>query len=358
MKTVRKNLHRLYVLFLSVVMLYSCSKEDAPQPVVKPTTGLYVLCEGTPDANNSKLGFYDFSTGTYSGDFYSTTNQTVLGSIANNAVIYGAKIYIAVDNSGIVNVLNAGDGKLIKSISFKDESGASKGPRRTVPFNGKIYVPTIWGKSLEVIDTSSLEVTQSFSLRSSAEDVAFYNDQAFVVLQGNYKSGYDSTIAVLNAATGTEVKKINVGVNPGRVCIDNQGNLFIPVIGDYDKVQPFLAKVDANGTLVKKVDGSFDKMAFYNNQLYILSGYNGFTGVRIYDPQTMNLIQDNFIKDGTTIKIPYGISIDELNGDVYVTDAIDYTESGKVFAFDKSGKLRFSFTTTGGIGPNTVLFKR
>ncbi|RYY15190.1 MAG: hypothetical protein EOO04_28995, partial [Chitinophagaceae bacterium] len=83
-------------LLPTVIVLSACSKDDAPPtpPAVQPAKGLYILSEGT--LNDSKLGFYDLTTSTITGDFFLQQNptQTGIGQYANDMIIYGSKLYI------------------------------------------------------------------------------------------------------------------------------------------------------------------------------------------------------------------------------------------------------------------------
>jgi DNA-binding beta-propeller fold protein YncE len=53
----------------------------------------------------------------------------------------------------------------------------------------------------------------------------------------------------------------------------------------------------------------------------------------------------NFITDGTEqkIKIPYGIMVNPLTKDIYVTDAKNYVSLGTLYCFDKDGKQKWNF---------------
>ena len=59
------------------------------------------------------------------------------------------------------------------------------------------------------------------------------------------------------------------------------------------------------------------------------------------------LLDRKFITDGTekNIKIPYGIAVNRVNKDVYVTDAKDYVTPGKLHCYSALGKLKWSVTT-------------
>jgi len=76
--------------------------------------------------------------------------------------------------------------------------------------------------------------------------------------------------------------------------------------------------------------------------------------VRIFNLSSETIVQANFITDSTVITSPYGINVDTVTGEVFITDAKDYTSNGEVFCFDSFGRKKYSLTT--GINPNTVVF--
>ena len=68
-------------------------------------------------------------------------------------------------------------------------------------------------------------------------------------------------------------------------------------------------------------------------------------------------MKENFITDGTQITIPYGIAVDPLTQDVYITDAVDFTSTGDVYCFNPNGVKKFQFEV--GINPSgCFVFKR
>ena len=50
----------------------------------------------------------------------------------------------------------------------------------------------------------------------------------------------------------------------------------------------------------------------------------------------------------------YGLGIDPVNQDVYVSDAIDYVQNGIIFRYSSSGSLIHQFNS--GIIPGAFLF--
>jgi DNA-binding beta-propeller fold protein YncE len=55
------------------------------------------------------------------------------------------------------------------------------------------------------------------------------------------------------------------------------------------------------------------------------------------------ILSSKFITDGTDKKIvvPYGIAVNPLTKDVFVTDAGNYVASGMLYCFDKNGAMKW-----------------
>lgn len=352
---IHKN--KLSMLIASALLLAaSCNKNDfppTPEPV-KPAQGLYVLNEGYMRANNATLSYYDFTAQKVTNEFYKSVNGEKLGDTGNDAIIYGSKMYIVVNNSNLVAVVDKQTGKLIAKIT----SDKNWQPRHIVPYQGKVLVTGYNGK-LSVIDTATLKVEKAISVGPYPEGVATVGDYAYVVNSGGLNPIPDSTISVVDLKKAEEVKKIVVGMNPFKIVADN-GKIYVTtkaaswVNASY---VPKIVVVDIKTQQkLRTLDYIGSNMAVFNNKLYI----SGENKVFVVDTKTDELLKDQFVTDGTEMKIIYGIDIDESNSDVYIMDAISYLgEPGIVYCFDQSGKKKFSISLAPqGYLPNKVLFVR
>ena len=79
------------------------------------------------------------------------------------------------------------------------------------------------------------------------------------------------------------------------------------------------------------------------------------SSIKVLDVTTEQIVKEQFITDGTVLTTPYGIAVDPSNGDVYLTDAYQYTTNGDVFCFSADGRLRFQFEA--GVSPSCLVFK-
>lgn len=343
-----------------LVIFAACKKEDnTPQnPVAKPATGMYILSEG--NTNNTKLGFYSFENNTITSDYFLQQNPTLtagLGDLGSDMLIYGSKLFIVLNNSNLVRVLEATNAKFVKDISFTI-GAVNKQPRFAAAANGSVFV-TAWDGTVNVIDTTSLTITKSIPVGLNPEGIVVSGNHLYVANSGglNYPT-YDSTISVIDLATLTETKKISVGINPVGIDADEAGNIYVGCIGNYGSIGPKLVKVSSTGNILKSVDTAVGSFKYFDNYLYATGGYMGAAVVRKLNTTDFAAINTNFVTDGTSIQFPYGINVNPENGDVVVTDSKDFVVVGAVFCFDKTGKKKYSFSTSPGINPNKVIFKK
>lgn len=353
-----KQIRLLLPLVAIMAGMASCDKDDTTIAAPKVATGVYVLNEGGFGNNNTTLTFYNFSTSTASTDFYAAVNGSKLGDTGNDLLLYGGKLYIVMNGSGFVEVLDALTGKNLKSISFLRTGNVNRQPRFIVTYNNKVLV-SAYDNTVNVIDTASLAIEKEITVGANPEMMAVWGDKLYIANSGGYNPVFDSTISVVSLSSQSELQKIKVGVNPYSVVADSAGNIYVSCIGNYNNIGPKLVKVStATNSVVKSTDTAVGKLRYFDGQLYATGGYLGVPYVRALSTVDFSQKSANFVTDGTKITMPYGVNIDVNSGDVYITDAKDFNTSGEVFCFDKTGKKKFSFKVTPGLNPNTVGFIR
>jgi YVTN family beta-propeller protein len=350
------------ILFISTftVFFFSCKKnETSSQPPPKVTTGLYVLNQGSFGANNTMLTYYDLASSIQTTDFFKNVNGFGLGDTGSDFVMYGGKVYIVMNVSGYIAVVNSFTAKFMDTISFKNGS-QNRGPQNILASGTHVFVSSTDG-TVAVIDTTSLSIVKYITVGSNPAQMAISGSNLYVSNTGGYSApDYDSTVSVIDLNSFTETEKIVVGTNPGSLAGDSSGNLYVVCTGDYVSIAPSLAKVSlATNKVTLRVDSALGSIRYYNNTLLTTGGYLGAPVTGILNTSDLSAVRPSFVTDGTTIENPYGMDVDPANGDVYIGDAKDYTSSGEVFCFDLSGKKKFSFSVAPGISPiKTVLIQK
>lgn len=357
----------LLPLALAALVLNACKKDDIPsvvQPVVGGSPGAYVLSEGNFGSNNTKLAFYTVATSQVTGDFFLQQNPTLtagLGDTGNDGIIYGSKLYIIMNGSGNVTVLNAANAAFIKKITGFT---AFSGPRYAVGTRGKLYV-TAYDNSVKVIDTTTLAIVKSIPVGANPEGIATADHYLYVANSGAFNATPDSTVSLIDLNTELEVRKIKVGVNPNKVEVTANGNVFVSSYGNFGSIPASVSIVNtANNTTSVPLGATgfnYSHIRAFGNLLYCYNNYpTGSTTtpqIKVYNASTGFVARNEFITDGTAVTATYGVNVDQ-NGDVWVADAGNFTTSGKVTCFTEAGVKRFSFSTAPGISPNKIIFSR
>ncbi|MEN4759334.1 DUF5074 domain-containing protein [Chryseobacterium sp. C39-AII1] len=368
-----------FLLAFTLLFLLSCRTDDVVVPEERETLtqpentaikGFYLLNEGNMGSNKSTLDFFDYTTGTYRRNIYAETNPTVvkeLGDVGNDIMVYGGKLYAVINVSNKIEVMDAKTAKRIKTIQLQN--------CRYLNFKGnKIYASSYAGPvaldpnsppgRVVEIDTTSLSIQREVVVGYQPEELEIVGNQLFVANSGGYKfPNYDKTVSVIDLTTFTETKKIDVAINLHRLQKDNYGDLYVSSRGDYYNIPSSLFLLDAATGVVKKdfhvaVSGMTivnDKLYYYGNEFnYNTHSYTKTFG--IIDVKTEQVISTKIIDQEyvDAIKAPYGIAVNPITEDIYITDARNYVVTGYVYCFDKNGK--FKWKTEGGNIPAHFAF--
>ncbi len=360
----KKNL--LFILLFAATLFTACEPEsiiDETELPAKEAKRLIILSEGAFNANNSSLAMYDFSTQKLDNKFFQTANNRGLGDTANDMVKYGSKIYIVVNVSSIVEVVDARTGKSLKQIPMKTTDNKAKQPRYAAAYGGKVYV-TSFDDTVTRIDTTLLTIDGSVQVGRDPEGICIKNNKIYVANSGglDFATGnFDSTVSVIDLNTFKEEKKIEVGKNPYQVFADSQGDVYVSTRSIYEGWNEIekasLKKISSSTGKVETIAAiSPNKFTIVNDKAYVLA--NNFTKaiVTVYDCLNEKVITDNLLPADVAIAIPYSITVDAFNEDIYLTDAVSYDGTfGNVVCFDKTGKLKFMIKGVGA-NPNNVAF--
>ena len=326
--------------------------------------GFYLVNEGNMGSNKCTLDYFDYPTSTYIRNIYADRNPNVikeLGDVGNDIGIYGRKMYVVVNCSHKVEILDARTARRLGQVNINN-------CRYVRFYKGKAYVSSYVGPvSIDPksplgevceIDTTTFSITRRVTVGYQPEEFEFVDDKMYVANSGGYRvPEYDDRVSVVDMSSFTLERHIKVGINLHRMCRDSANRLWVSSRGDYESTPSrlFLLQKDSNGNMevAKSFDIACSNMAIHADRLYFYATeWNNYTARNeitygIIDTTSLVQISKNFITDGTekSIVIPYGIAIHPETGDIYVTDARNYVSSGTLFCYSPDGVLRWSVRT-------------
>lgn len=373
------NKQQFYIFIFFLPLLWvatSCREDELVVPTeydIIPETpredssirGLYLVNEGNMGSNKCTLDYFDYFTGLYARNFYAERNPSVvkeLGDVGNDIGIYGSKLYVVVNCSHKVEVMDARTGVRLGQIDIPNCRYVRfhRGCAYVSSYVGPVLIdPDAPNGAVYRVDTLSLTVTGKVGVGYQPEEMEIVDDYMYVANSGGYRApAYDNTVSVIQMIDFKQVQQIAVGINLHRLKKDRYGRLWVSSRGDYQtrpsrlyvlEKKPGYNQMAVSDTLPV----ACSNMAIHGDSLYYYATeWNNYTASNtisygIIDVRTRQVVSDNFISDGTEreITIPYGIAIHPETGDIFVTDAKNYVSSGTLYCFYRHGRKKWSVRT-------------
>lgn len=359
----------LFVISLFLIILSSCvdppiepQNSDINIDTTLTSIGIYVINEGLFNMNNSTLTWYGFDSKTAVTDFFEIKNGRRLGDTGNDIAIYGSKMYIVVNVSSQLEVVDAYTGISIARIPFF-EGNKPRQPRYIAFHESKAYVCSFDG-TVAMIDTASLQIQQIINVGKNPDGIAVANNKLYVSNSGGLDyPNYDNTVSVIDLNTFTEIKRIEVGINPYTISADNYGDIYVVSRGNYNDIKMKLQIIDSKTDELKytfpdlevlnlMIQGDTAFVYYYD----YMSG--GGSNIMLLDVKSESVLDYNFIKDGTVIETVYGIVADKVSGDVFISDARGFVNTGIIYCFNRMGNKKYSFSAGLNPGKMVILYNK
>ncbi|TCK80695.1 YncE family protein [Albibacterium bauzanense] len=362
------NISRLAAFVLLSAFLTSCSKDKpfTPDEQSDPISGVYVLNEGDFQANNASLSYIDFLTGNITLDIYGTANSSdptkpkALGDIANDMGIYGSLLYVVVNESNKIEILNASNAKIVKTINVDQ-------PRNIAFHSGKAFI-TSYKNDVFVLDTLSKTVVAEIAVGRTPERIVASGNKLYVANAGwaDAITGgeYDNTVSVIDPVSLKVETTITVADNIDNIFADGKDKIYVSSADIYNTIDWTIAvpsRLYRIDTKTNKVDKTYEfgahLMTFYEDKAYLVSSnYKADKDTFLEMDLTTETLKESDIFKGIELNHIYGLAIDSDNGNIWLSDA-NYSELGKVRRYNK--KLnKVDLTYTAGAFPSVFAFKR
>jgi YVTN family beta-propeller protein len=342
---------KVFLLLTLSFIVFSCVKNpdtsNDPTESILTGNGVYILNEGNFRSGNGSVSFYSYESGQIHNDIFFKINGWPLGDVPNSMVIRDDKAYIVVNNSGKIEVVERNTMKSISTIN------GLISPRNISMVNtGKAYVTSIYSDSVAIINLNDNSISGYINIRRSSESVAIVGSKAFI---SNWMGGNE--VMVINTVNDKVVDSIKVGTEPESMVTDRYNMLWVLCNGGW-KRQNYAELIEIN-TTTYQVESKFVFAAKEASPSCLQIDGNGETlyylekGVRQMSISSTVLPITTLIPESGAYF--YKMSINPLNSDIFITDAVDYSRAGNVLFYKKDGT--FVSAQQAGIIPGGMCFK-
>lgn len=355
--------HSLSVIISLIIsvstLMTGCMKWDygAEEDFEVSGEGLFITNEGNFQYGNATLSYYDPETEKIENELFYRANGMKLGDVAQSMTIRNGIGWIVVNNSHVIFAIDINTFKEVGRITNLTSP-------RYIHFisDDKAYVTQLWDNRIFIVNPKKYEITGYVECpgmtmeTGSTEQMVQYGKYVFV----NCWS-YQNRILKIDTQTDKVVDELIVGIQPTSLVMDKNGKLWTITNGGYEDSPygyeaPSLYKIDAETFTIEKqfqfslgdspseiqINGRKDMLYWINDDIWSMSVDAGRVPVR------------PFIKYSGTLY--YGLTVDPTNDEVYVADAIDYQQPGKVYRYSsKDTTLIDEFYV--GINPGAFCWK-
>lgn len=366
------------LLFLGVLAFAACQKNSASssdaslegKPVaVDAFQGaarkIFVLNEGSMGSNNASLDFLSLSDGKYVTRAFRKMNPSAasgLGDVGNDIAVRGDQVWMVINNSGLVEVISAVDETEIAAIEIPMP--------RNVAFDDRYAYVSSWAGAFVVgeydnqnnwivnesanpkgrlyrIDLSTFKVEGSVEVGYQPEGVAVSGGKIYVANSGGISRqlpplyAYDNSVSIVDAASFTLSRTVEVQLNLKNVYADTKGNVYVTSLGNFDDIPSALFRINAQGS-VSKVSDYVSVSAILGDTVYCIGTETEFD----WWSQEPHVYKGFSVNGGTKSDWNLNVtavtlySLFAIDADTFlVGDAEDYFNPGSVACYHKGTQL-------------------
>ena len=355
---VRYNILRLAIVVLARASSVGCMKWEYNDGESFATSGagLFVINEGNFQYGNASLSYYNPATKSVENEVFYRANAMKLGDVAQSMTIHNGIGWVVVNNSHVIFAIDL--------VTFKEVGRIENlTSPRYIHFisDEKAYVTQLWDNRIFIINPKRYEVTgyiecPNMTMESgSTEQMVQWGKYIYV----NCWS-YQNRILKIDTTTDKVVDELQVGIQPTSLVMDCYGKMWTITDGGYDGSPygyeaPSLYRIDAETFTIEQefrfakgdapsevqLNGRGDKIYWLNDDVWAMDVTADRVPVKPFIPYSDTIY--------------YGLTIDPRSGEVYVADAIDYVQAGKIYRYSEQGERLDEFYV--GITPGAFCWK-
>ena len=341
-----------YIFLFFVLGFASCKKHEiGPQcptcieeDIAIKYDDVLIGCEGNFGWGNASISMYNPTDNSITNTIFQNINGYALGDVLQSITEYNGKLFVVVNNSGNIEILDTATYQKTSTIS------GLTSPRYFCGItNSKAYVSDLFSNQIAIVDLGTNSVIGNIITGGWTEEMLLVNDKVYVCRPDT------NFILQINATTNIIEDTIIVGKGPSSLVLDSENNLWALSSGGINDELGELNQIDpsTNNIIQTMIFGDISnspnnlKISPDGETIYYLN--NGVNQLSIY---ASSLPSSSFINPNGALF--YGLGISPTN-DIYVSDAVDYVQSGIVYRYDSTAALVHQFSV--GIIPQGFWFK-
>jgi YVTN family beta-propeller protein len=344
-KKIKAIIIAISLFLVGITFFSSCEKQENNNtfPDIMQGNGVFIINEGNYGWGNASLGYIDKIENKGYHKLFDTANSRPLGDVFQSISLINGQLFLVINNSGKIEVV---DPVTIESITTIE---GLTSPRKIAEIgNNKALITDLYSNKISVLNLDDFSISAQISVSGWTEDI--YQTENKIFISNTTKN----LVYIIDKNTLQITDSIETYPMPGSMLIDNVGKLWVACSGiPEENLKGALQSIDTEThTITNTIE--FNATTFANiainkekSTIYLVNEH-----VWKIDLSEAVFPQTPFISSEG--RLLYGINIDSSNNDIYLSDAIDYVQRGKVMQYNLEGVLKNTYDA--GIIPSGFFF--
>lgn len=327
------------VFFCCLLLVFeSCEKEkstDSDEFLFQSGQTIWVLNEGNFQSGNASVSVINRTTGEVIQNITERVNGVPLGDVLQSALMVNEKVWLTVNNSGKIVVVNPTNFKIEKTIE------GIGSPRFLHQIGDEVFVSDFQTQTLHIFNALSFQKVAEIYTGSWSEQMAWVGNELWLTMVNKNK------IYCINPATRTITDSISTYDQPLNITTDALGKVWVLCGGHiFPRTAANLVSYDASSkTEITRFE--FPNSPFKPSRLS--KNPAGDTLFWIYDGVFAHGINSTNFPVSPIIAANgrnfYGLRYDAVTKHLWLSDAKNYVQQGEVFEVNQNGEVLRTFAS-------------
>lgn len=320
------------ISYLLLLLIIGCHKKVTP-PIVNQN-GVMIVNEGNFMWGNASLSLYNKKEKTISKDIYQSENGTALGDVAQSVFQKDSLLFVVVNNTAKIEVISSTTFKRKGTINIPSSS-----PRYFCAINDSIaIVSDLYANMLWVINYIDATVVSGIAMEGETGQIQYFDNKIAVLERTKLNGNFTAQIHFLNASNFQTIKKVMLPSEPNSFIITDDKKMY--VLTDKSSTASLPAKLIKYDLVGYMGLDTFD-FSLSENPKMLRQDAVGQSIKWIVSKKVISIAMSDIKLSNTAVLTLnanniYAFDIDPISGDLYIGDALDYTQASQVYRFDKT----------------------
>jgi hypothetical protein len=318
-------IRKLFFLWLILELMGACGEKETPKPSDFPEMEngqmMLVCSEGNFRWGNAEAGLVNLRTGKSEWKAFSRKNNRPLGDVLQSAALWDGLLWLVVNNSGRLEGLDVADFSLKKTIT------GFTSPRFLYPVSAeKAYVSDLYASGISILKRGENKPSGKIEVPGWTEEMLISKGRIWVVCrEREYLLGIDPISDRISDTIFLPGKARSICAGPNE-------KIWVSFEEGFET---------APGIVLLNPETKEIEQFWYNENRdavpdRLVSGPDGDT-LYFLNKGLCRFAQGNFFRYPLEAGNLYGLGLDPIRKELWISDAKDYQQQSRILRMDVDG---------------------